>query len=285
MKFNEQRAFDVAKELKNAYEKKEKLFSLDIKTPESILPEGINSQEEHAKYLFFLGIATYKDKSERVFEKGREMYKKNPELFDPKFIRENYNADSLTDKIYSGLGHPFYRQIAENWYYSSKKLTEYDDNPLNIFNGTKDVNVGLKKLYKFNGFSTKIGNLLAAWYHKYDLVDIENIYELKIPVDSHVATISIGQEILEMEKPLRREKVAKFLQNNYLKFFREHLGFDPIEFQENMWIVGAYNCNKKVCRTLCPLEEPCKMTIDKGLFYKKAIVRPITIKPVQETPF
>lgn len=281
MKFSEQRAFETAKCLESSSKNREKIFSLDIKTPESILPENIKSKKEHACYLFYLTQATYKDKSERVFKNGRKLYEKNPRLFDPKFVRENYDINDLTNIMLDGLGHPFYKEIASRWASNSKKLAKYDDNPINIFNGTKDINVALKRLYDFRGFDAKLSNLLSAWYHKYDLADIENIYEFKIPVDSHRIRISIGQGILEMDKPLRREKVSKFLQDSYSKFFKEHLDFDPIDYQEKMWIVGAYNCNEKVCRSLCPFDEPCKMTIDKSLFYKKAIVKPVSIR-IQE---
>ncbi len=230
--------------------------SANVEIPIDIAPES----NEYIIYLFYSCLLDYGMRSKIYHTNLIDTYKKDKNIFNPKYVVENYigKEEKLLD-IIKGNIHPRYPNIAcKKWIELSKFLdTNYPQNKLK----EKIVSFqSYKELYCFitsiKGYGQKTGGLLLRLIFESGICKFQN--DIKdIPIDRHDVEISYLNGIINKEK----------LNNNELKelgrvwieaAITNHVSACDID--KYLWSIGNQLCAKKDC-LICPLTDYCKRKI------------------------
>jgi len=283
--FNEERLVETSNTLLEAYDNETNIFSQEKETCESILPEGVErGSREYASFLFFMTIPNFFIDGDVLFERGRRLYEKRPEVFDPSWIYEADKgklkieevgrgkvvvAPTISKIIKEDLGHGFYKSISGRWYQSARKLHEiYDDDVRKPLKYVEDYEVALRRLdvgktrddlkrivrgtnpLRFKGFGRyKTAPLFMMFFKKHGFLESMDEYEIELPFDTHAFNFFIGRGITNLDERIRKEIFARYAQKLSKKTLKEN-GIKPTKLQPAQWLLGSRNCIKNDCYNL-----------------------------------
>lgn len=209
-------------------------------------------------YIFYSCLLDYGMRSQKYHDNLINTYHIYPEIFDPKYVVENYatNKEMLLSIMKDNI-HPRYPNVAvEKWIHLSLELSKYNNLLIKIkeFESFHELNLFIRNI---KGFGQKTGGLLLRLIYESKVCNFNDLLGY-IPLDRHDIEISYLNHIIDSGKLNDRE--INELSSLYIKSGRK-LGIEANLIDKYLWNIGNDFCNKKRCEH-CPLCEDCKT---KGL--------------------
>lgn len=278
MKFNENRAKKAIKKLHDKFYNGEGIFG--IKNNEDVLSVlGIKrGSEKHLVWITLLSALDYSRNANKLWEAGKEIYAdenkrwifdiKNPNIKNYEKIKKELTTPAKDKEL----------KIAQRtnkdpkvWQIITNSINEIMEGSITNF-VTKGCNNDARILYfeiknKYNKqFPYLSGNkILPMWIrliHKYCNLNLENINEIPLPVDTHVAraTHNLCSEINKEYKinDELREKINLFWED-----IANDLNLEKLEFDELFFFLSKEGCSKspKKCNE-CIVKKECNKYIE-----------------------
>lgn len=273
---NEDRAKLVFKVLMESYYAKKGIFNEKNLFPDDILPGNLKiGSKEHALFYFYSVLGDARVKSSVNYQKFRRLHEKDMKYFNPYFIAKQKYPKTEFELVEDGtleyilgmeIGNPTPVRLARYMISSSKRIIEiYKGNPLNIFDGVKDVKQAREKIIKeVDGYGSHLSSLFLTFCIKHNLMHFDNDNSLLPKIDFHDVTLAFAFGILvpkfkDTEEGIRRDKCTDKLQN-FLSYFAQKYNYNVIDLDSALWALGSHVCTKLdwlECWNKCPVKEYC----------------------------
>lgn len=266
---NEERIEELVKKLDIAFSNSEGILENTDDLVENQVPDGVvRGSKEHALFMFYVVQNDHGVKSHKMYEKAKNLYKQNPEFFDPKWIMNNCCEEDLSflvENIAKKLGSRYPQALAKSWYVNSITLcNKYDGDPVKVFTSSQDAVELIKTIKSFRGYGDKIGGMLlramiGVGFNK----SVRNLDKVLVPVDIHDSRIL-------------------FLTGGFIEPGHNEPGFDYYKYVEKaqralldacnknninwlnvdraLWLTGSRGCSYARCAECClnSMCEKCK---------------------------
>lgn len=233
---------------------------------ESQCPVGIEKgSTQHADFYFFLIFNDHGTKSINLYNRFIEKYTKFPELFDAKYIVNNFKESSILDEHLLNLGLRYPKQAAKSWIENSKKLLDkYDGKAIDMFRSTTDAVELFKTINSFRSYGPKTSGLLlrviiGIGFNR----ELQNIENVPLPVDIHDSRIAFNCDIYRPDdienlqkiysNPSHIKKIEKLWRNS-----AQDIGIEWEELDRALWLLGSKGCVNKECH-ICPINHICQV--------------------------
>lgn len=211
---------------------------------------------EYVLYLFYSCLLDYGMRSKLYHNNLIKTYYTYKEIFDPKYVVENYFNNQLDLlKIIKENIHPRYPNVAlKKWLELSYYLnTFYSNNKL--IEKIKSLN-SYKELYNFinsiNGYGQKTGGLLLRLIYESNICDFDDDID-DIPIDRHDIEISYLNGVIQNNK-LNKDEIKK-LGSIWIEAAKKN-DISACDIDKYLWTIGNSLCSKKDCVN-CPLNSDC----------------------------
>lgn len=249
--FNIEKATFCAKKMKDYFKQVSQGANIEI-------PKEIKfASNEHITYIFYSCLLDYGMRSKIYHSNLIDTYKKNKNIFNPKFVVDNYlnNELELFTIIKSNI-HPRYPNVAlKKWITLSMFLNDnYPDTTL------KDKIISLNsytELYNFitsiNGYGQKTGGLLLRLIYESGICNFKDELQ-NIPIDRHDIEISYLNGIVSKNK-LNKDEI-KELGSIWIKAASNN-NISACDIDKYLWTIGNTLCAKKGCYN-CPINLNCR---------------------------
>lgn len=245
-------------------------------------PELERGSVEHA--MFFWNVCYWMRGGTESSTAVRQMsliYRDRPDLFDCRKIIETTPED-IAEVIGShGLG--MQRSNGRFWHKNAQRLLDTcDGDPRLLFEGIENGQAGFEVLLDrianqgkkgFYGFQKKMTSMIAYYYMAEGLVEKKT---LPLPVDLHVARVSIATEMVKFpETPigtnlLGDDQLLDLLRDVYLRYAEDN-DVDWLELCDAVWLLS---------QTLCGDAPGNQMEEPHGLKRRKGRSTPLRSIPV-----
>lgn len=233
---------------------------------ESQCPVGIEKgSTQHADFYFFLIFNDHGTKSINLYNRFIEKHTKFPELFDAKYIVNNFKESSILDEHLLNLGLRYPKQAAKSWIENSKKLLDkYDGKAIDMFRSTTDAVELFKTINSFRSYGPKTSGLLlrviiGIGFNR----ELQNIENVPLPVDIHDSRIAFNCDIYRPDdienlqkiysNPSHIKKIEKLWRNS-----AQDIGIEWEELDRALWLLGSKGCVNKECH-ICPINHICQV--------------------------
>lgn len=242
---------------------KNTLQDANVEIPDVI---KINS-DEYLIYLFYSCLLDYGMRSKIYHANLINTYNENKNIFNPKFVVENYSNNELElFEIIKGSIHPRYPNVAlKKWLELSKYI--YNNFPGENLREKITSLKSYRELYDFitsiNGYGQKTGGLLLRLIYEFGICNFKDEIQ-DIPIDRHDIEISYLNGIIEKEK-LNDDEVKR-LGQVWINAANKN-NISACDIDKYLWSIGNNLCSKKECKK-CPLQFNCKKKYD-GIFHEK----------------
>lgn len=267
------RAKEIVARLDLSYKSKVGLLAetedlVEHQVPEGVLPLSL----EHALFLFYIIPNDHGTKSSRLWARAKSLFAEIPELFMPMEILAKYESAAdhrLIETLSGKLGTRYPREAAKSWYLNSTELNAlYDNDPRNIFVGTDDARVLMKRIRRFRGFGPKTGGmyLRAALGLGFARVT-QGLDSVLVPVDIHDSRIAFLTSIVRLPNQHTPDTInyydyVRTIQQVWLNACND-LGINWLDVDRALWIIGSRGCVSRRC-WLCPINDHC--SVGKSMF-------------------
>lgn len=251
----------VACILVSDFEGKKGIFLDQKELVENQLPRDVYPlSKEHAIFLMHIISLDYATRSIRLYENGKTLFSKHPELFNPADVI-NIGIEKLRELITQNVGARFPNEATLRWFENSKKLlTEYNGDPRNVFIDCKDGQEALDRIRKFRGMGRKTGALLLRAFANLGFVTLSNLDRVLVPVDVHDTRIAFFTRCIQgSQKP-------EFYVENYPRYVRyvsefwsktaRNANLNWLVLDRALWLLGSKGCAKGLHGS-CPLRDFC----------------------------
>jgi len=234
---------------------------LEMQCPHSIE----HGSKEHATFYFYLVFNDHGTKSINLYKRFKEKYLNHKEIFDAKYVVENFTEELILQEHLSTLGLRYPKQAAKSWIENSKKLLDkYDGKAIDMFSSTNDAVELFKEINSFRSYGPKTSGLLlrviiGIGFNR----KLSNIENVPLPVDIHDSRIAFNCDIY---RPDGIEDLQKIYSNpshikKIEKLWRDsakEVGTTWEELDRALWLLGSKGCANKEC-IICPINDICKM--------------------------
>ena len=202
--------------------------------PEKEAMEGISRGEPRARYLTFTVALNYNRDARRLWETTRRLWDEESWLFNPRSLVVEYDRPNVVD-VFERNGIRYWRRDAATWYQVASTLVEsYRGSVLSLVASVECDAVQLLQRVRTEEFpflgGEKIGPLWCRLLHE-DVVRLDRIGEIPIPVDVHVRRVS-------------GELVGVFESDDDVREFWDEFcalsGFDPVLVDQPLWLIGTH---------------------------------------------
>lgn len=236
--------------LKEYYSKNDINSLANIEFPPSIS----YGSEEWLIYMFYSCLLDYGMRSKIYHNNLVETYRKYPNIFNPRYVKENYlnNEVELFEIIKNNI-HPRYPNMAiKKWISLSVKLSEYNSisKILSKYKNFGEVENFVKDIKEYG---QKTGGLLLRIISEANICKLDNNIS-SIPIDTHDIEISYLNGIISSQK-LNSKEIAE-LSKTYIEVGNE-IEINPNIIDKYLWEIGNRFCNKRDCLN-CPLNKNCQ---------------------------
>ncbi|MBP9822008.1 MAG: hypothetical protein KBC81_00995 [Candidatus Pacebacteria bacterium] len=215
----------------------------------------------HSLFLFCACYHMSGIESEVAFFHLGRMYEKYPDFFRPEYIvKNNISADVVASALSEfRLNYKAYVN-GRAWVDNSHKLHAYwDDDPCNLFRGTKSYNDLLRNIrnkgkakikderYRgMMGFQHKMVSMLAYFLTDADLVQLDYLYPF--PVDIHHLRIHIANKLVTIADDGPKTWYTKNLLGKIRKlsvwYCRKHGMTSSNKLADAIWLLSKYLCSQ-----------------------------------------
>jgi len=264
LELHPERAEIVVKQLLQAFENKYGIFDDTSDLLEFQIPLGVQPTSlEHARFLFYLISQDYGTKSARLYAKAKDLYARNPQIFDPEYIVNNYanaNDPKLAEDTGVQLSTRFPKETAKRWYGNSEKLLkEFAGDPRKIFTSDSDARIVFKHIRSFGGFGPKIGGLLLRTFLGCKFAKLNHVEEVLVPVDVHDSRIAFYTGAVKTASGESRvedyHEYAPQIQHLWTNACNS-AGLDWLQVDRALWLLGSRGCVNLRC-VECRLSDLC----------------------------
>lgn len=231
-----------------------------------INPSNAVTKEAQLRFLFFTVMLDYSTLSEQLYYRMKELYERNPHLFDPKFILSgNITEQQLSENFLREKIRPRYpRKAVERWFKLSYYVyVMYRGLFTNILEGVESYDLVRQRIDNLPGYGPKLTSLIIKFLIKRGFLPRSMEFELDIPVDVHVKRILYYTGVTD------REEVSESEINAIQEAFKakcKEMHLSPIIVDDYLWVLGSRLCcckkPGKPCHcekcSICPLRPLCK---------------------------
>ena len=252
---DEQRAVAIAHVLKGVLERGGPLVSM----PEYVLPRGlVPSSREHALYLMYVIAVDYMVDAEKLWQRARVLYERDPSLFTPEHVLGMDEGELV--RTLKWLGARFPRRAARDWREISRILLEkYGGDPRAI---TPEPLSLAEILRKLSEFPTLRGEKLSAFcvrvMHETGLLKVKDPENLGLPVNRQISRFTVYTGVLSgveyMTVCLKPELRA--LVREVWRKAAAAVSVPAWKLDEPMWNISSKLCARDRCGA-CPVRELC----------------------------
>lgn len=249
--FDLEKAISCAKKMKNYFSSIEQNANVSI--PNNI----VLGSKEYLNYIFYSCLLDYGMRSKSYHLYLNETYKNYSNIFDPKFVIDNYldNEADLFIIIKENI-HPRYPNVAlKKWLFLSKFLNDnyYGDKLKEKIISLKSYKELYNFITKINGYGQKTGGLLLRLIYESGICEFNDELE-NIPMDRHDIEISYLNGVIKYNKLSNKdiEKLGKI----WIEAGKKN-NISACDIDKYLWSIGNKLCSKKACR-ICPLFGNCK---------------------------
>lgn len=269
MNFDLEKALEVFRILIKSFENEEFAFFKRENLPqEKFLPAEIKKGSyEHRCYLWIIAVfMRAKVNSDKVFERAKEQYANNLEMFSPEYLATaglHSEISIFTGTIIDHLSENISLSLQKN----AQALEIYAWDPLNIFADKKRYREIWKvlKTKEFSGWQEKIISLLILWFEENQW--IKPLFGPP-PLDMHVLRILFNTNIIEFEETIRVDKAKKLILP-LIEEVCEQNQFITASLDGAMWQLSRNLCRHqpKHCHA-CPIESFCEFLLLSSQYYR-----------------
>lgn len=264
----EKRAAEIVKLIYDEYISNKNIFISSQNLLENQRPNNVEyCSLEHARFYFYLIFNDHGTKSRNLYEKFKELYFNNKELFSPMAIVSKYghNDELLKTQYLSNLGLRYPTQSAKSWIFNSEILIDkYEGEPINLFKSTNNAISLFKQIKEFRSYGAKTSGLLLRVIRGVGFNrKLENIADVPLPIDIHDSRIAFTCGIYNPEgadniqkiynSPKHIKKIEKIWRNA-----AKSAGVEWAEIDRALWLLGSIGCTKKLCNE-CPIKLYCEV--------------------------
>jgi len=265
LEIDAQRVDQLVRMMDDAFKSSYGLLDNQSDLVENQVPYGVvKGSVEHALFMFYVVQNDHGVKSYRMYEKAKELYRSNPEYFDPIWISTNFQEgalDGLVENVSKRIGSRYPMALAKSWYYNSVVLCEkYGGNPINMFISSDDATVLIKTIKSFRGYGAKIGGMLlraivGVGFNK----SVKNLDKVLVPVDIH------DSRILFLTGGFKDPayKTQGFDYYKYVSKAQEALldacnrcNISWLDVDRALWLTGSRGCSSNKCE-MCYIKPIC----------------------------
>jgi hypothetical protein len=252
---NYQRGLKVIGTIMDLYFANEEPFN----RPNAVLPQDpahmphnlLSGSVGHANFLFHVcyymrgGVA-----SDTAVKMLSQVYERHPEYFVPAFAATQLSSEELAAEL-QRVGLNYNKStIPAIWIDNAERLQRlWGGDTRNILDGVSDWDEACLRIQNrngngFRGFQKKMVSMLT-----YFLMDAEFVdpFNFPIPVDFHVARITLGTEIVKVyrESPttnlVQGDEVLDVIRDFYLRYaIEQHV--DPRDLCNAVWLYSRHKC-------------------------------------------
>lgn len=233
---------------------------------ENQIPDGVKPlSKDHALFLFYIVANDHGMKSSRLYAQAKLLFAEHKELFDPKYIVENFSSPDdpcLIEMTGKYLGTRYPKETAKSWFLNSQELlAKYDGDPRKLLTSTPDAKILIERIKAFRGYGPKIGGMLLRAAIGLGFAKVSGIDEVLVPVDIHDSRISFLTGIVRDNKNSKEKlnyydyvtQVQKMLLDTC-----NSLNLEWLDTDRALWLIGSRGCVNKKC-ALCPLSDICEV--------------------------
>jgi len=238
--------------------------------------------------LFLLSTTIFADNSTSLLRRVSqpESFEGFAWLFDPEKVVSQPERVEEAAKQYIEPGYNV--NALPKWEHNARVILEQYKGDLRNFFAENNYDapsvlealVGPRKKIGYEGFhrfGQKIGSLFLLWADAYQLVELERIEEIGIPVDFQVIRLAVQTDAVklplgEVYKHHLLEKLIPDLRKICTKISKER-GIHPDFISKSLWYIGHLGCNKYE-HSSCPLGEMCQRLISRRPLDKRGVIVP-----------
>jgi len=228
--------------------------------PEYVLPAGLSKDSrEYALYLTYIIAIDFQTNAVKLWSRARNLYEKDPELFDPETI-VSLDRDYLRS-VTKSLGARYPANGADGWKRISEiLLRQYGGDPRNITNVPLSLSELRKRLQAFPYLrGKKLINFYMRAMGEDGLFKITDFDELSVAVDIQVARVTFYTGVLRVKGSysgcIHREPIRPLIENIWSRAAKR-ISVPAWYLDEPLWSVGSRLCSKNDC-SRCPVEGLC----------------------------
>lgn len=272
LEINHARVEAVLGALMSAYVNNEYPYNLDAvrlphdprHMPRTLKPGSRNLEDKEGKTraMFFWNVCYYMRggiKSNDAVIRLGQMYDEHPELFSCACIvdkTQDGGEDILKHEIRTTLqkvGLGFREAVSRQWVENALRMqAQYDGDPRRIFEDVSSYAACLDRIQNkhggtgFIGFQEKMVSMITYYLMDDGLIDE---FVFPIPVDFHVARISIANELVSFPDvphgtDLYSRTLLDTLRGIYFEYAHEH-GVSPLRLCDAVWLLSVALCGKQ----------------------------------------
>ncbi len=259
-------AREITAVLLSAFERHDGVFSDTKELLENQLPEGVVPlSREHANFLFFLISQDHGVKSAKLYERAKELYFKNPSLFDPSYITSLYppNHEDGPVEVLKSLAVRYPRNGARSWLSNSYALSsKYNSDARNIFHDANSIEV-MRRIRSLLGFGPKTGGLLFRVFVGLGIYRPSSTDEIPFPTDIHDTRIAALTGIASIPTNVTEADYMPYVKLAE-RVWREACKMESIDWLQvdrALWILGSKGCARER-HSDCPIRQYCNLGKD-----------------------
>ena len=267
LEINTNRLEVIVKELDSAFKEGFGLLNDKNNLLENQIPKGVNQlSKKQACFMFFTALNDHGTKSSIMYEKSKELFGSNPNLFEPNWIVENLSENDAVELISKKIGARYPQQLAKSWLKNAEILKEfYNSNPIEMFCSSNDATKLIATLKSFRGVGTKIGGMIlraiiGTGFNK----NVFNIEKVLVPVDIHDSRIMFLTEsfVINNNEKVNYYKYVDIAQTEILKACNR-CNINWLDVDRALWLTGSNGCVYDKC-DICILNKYCIKGIKNG---------------------
>lgn len=186
------------------------------------------------RFLSYGVSLDYNRSADQLWDNCVELYESEhgPEVFDPNRVVEDYSPDELAE-VFGDIGFRYRNRDAQGWYDNSQILVEdFDGSWWKFVKHSGFDAPRLTRMLDDFGFKYLKGAKLAPFYAKVvdaSVVDLERVWQLDIPVDTHIRRLTQDLVHGDMDDDAIR---------NFWKQYGRSNDIDPMAVDTALWLVG-----------------------------------------------
>ena len=250
----------IVRKLDDGYKKGYGLLENKSNLLENQIPNGVERlSKEHACFMFFTALNDHGTKSSIMYDKSKELFLSNPNLFDPLWIVENLSEFDVVELISKKISARYPGQLAKSWLKNAEILkTHYNANPIDMFCSSDNAVELIAILKAFRGIGDKIGGMLlraiiGTGFNK----DIVNVEKVLVPVDIHDSRIMFLTKsfLIHNAQDINYYDFVKIAQTEILNACNR-CNINWLDVDRALWLTGSNGCVYNGCN-ICVLKEYC----------------------------
>lgn len=184
--------------LTQLYNNNSGIFSNKINA-EELVPSGLDNLHK-ALFIFYVLQLDYGMKSQILYRGANKLNKEKPNFFTTNYV-STQSEEQLSKTIKEYLHPRYINEAVKRYVYNTNTLmSQYNGNPLNLFDNSNSCMEVLGRLKDFRGFGPKIGNFFVRTMinsFNYQYGDIELMLP---PVDIHDVRIAYLMGFTDSDK-------------------------------------------------------------------------------------